>query len=727
MSGPARGTAAGRTTERSTVSISSSRGKAKPRTPALARARLIDRDLNWLEFNRRVLHEAVDERTPLLERVNFLSIFSSNLDEFVMKRIFGLREQVRAGISGKHPGNMTSEEKLRAMRTEILSMLATQSRAYAEGIRPALREHGIHLLEWTELSEGEQRIAVDAFHERVFPVLTPLCVDAGHPFPFISNLSVSLGVRLRDPRSGETSFARVKIPDGLPQWVQIETDEFGGSYRFVPLIELIRHHLHVLFPRMDVLSTVAFRVTRNAEVGRDDSDDADDLLSAIEEQVRQRRMEGAVRLEHGPSPDARILRTLIQELELAPGDVYEMPTLIEFRSLRQIAALSFPALRYKAWTPRVPHQLARGQARIFDAIRAGDILVHHPYDSFDATVLRLLEEAASDPNVLAIKMTIYRTGSQSPFVPLLIRAAESGKQVACLVELKARFDEQENITLSKKMEKAGVHVVYGFEDLKTHTKTMLIVRREGNGVRCYAHIGTGNYHYQTARLYVDLGLLTCDPDLTRDVTDLFNELTGRSYKDSYRKLLVAPATMKQRFLEMIGREIEHHKAGRPSRIIGKMNQLEDREICRALYEAGDAGIPIDLIVRGFCVIRPGVPGLSENVRVTSIIGRFLEHARIYYFRNGAAEEADGEFYIGSADWMHRNLEYRVEAVTPIEDPRLREELWEILRVNLADRRSAWDMEPDGAYTQRTPDPGAVGPDALGTQQVLMNRARCHPL
>lgn len=704
------------------MSTTPARSTAKPRPPSSVRPRFFDRDLNWLEFNRRVLHQAVDGRTPLLERVNFLSIFASNLDEFVMKRVFGLREQVRAGISGRHPGNMTSPEKLRAMRTGILGMLHTQAQTYAESIRPALREHGIHLLAWEELREGERRAAGRIFHARVFPVLTPLCVDAGHPFPFISNLSVSLGLRLRDPRTGETSFARVKIPDGLPQWVQIETKELRGTYRFVPLVDLIGHHLDTLFPGMEILATMAFRVTRNAEVGRDDADDADDLLSAIEEQVRQRRMECAVRLEHGVPADAEILKTLAEELGLGAGDLFEMPGLIEYRSLRQIAALSFSALRYDTWGPLIPRAIRGRQGPVFDAIRAGDILIHHPYDSFDASVLLLLDEAASDPNVLAIKMTIYRTGSQSPFVPLLIRAAEAGKQVACLVELKARFDEQENIVLSRKMEEAGVHVAYGFENLKTHTKTMLIVRREGQGVRCYAHIGTGNYHYQTARLYSDLGLLTCNSDLTRDVTDLFNELTGRGYREGYRKLLVAPLTMKRRFLEMIRREIDHRRAGRPGRIIGKMNQIEDREICRALYEASAAGVAIDLIVRGFCVIRPGVPGLSENIRVISIIGRFLEHARIFYFRNGAANEVDGEFYIGSADWMYRNLSHRVEAVTPVERPRLRKELWEILQINLADRRSAWDLQPDGSYVQRTPDPAAGEQGRLGTQDVLMRRA-----
>jgi polyphosphate kinase len=434
---------------------------------------------------------------------------------------------------------------------------------------------------------------------------------------------------------------------------------------------------------------------------------------------RQLRNRCVVRLECPPKADPTNRRILMDALELGEEDVYEMPGLVEYRSLRDIAALPFPAFRYTPWTPLVPRRLQGDESSIFDVIRAGDLLVQHPYESFDDTVLRLIKEAVADPDVLAIKMTLYRTGKDSPFVPLLIQAAEAGKQVACLVELKARFDEHENILLAQKMERAGVHVVYGVEGLKTHTKTTLVVRREEGEARCYAHIGTGNYHRQTARLYVDTSLLTCRPDLTADIADLFNYLTGRNRKEDYRKLLIAPVNMKRRFLEMIAREGEHQKAGRPAHILAKMNQLEDRDICNALYTASQAGVPIDLIVRGFCTLTPGVPGLSETIRVVSIIGRFLEHSRIYHFRNGAADEVDGEYYMGSADWMHRNLESRIEAITPIDDKTLKADLQRILQTQLSDQRSAWDMKADGTYVQRVPAADAPQAEAMGSHETMM--------
>ncbi len=687
----------------------------------MAGAEFLDRDLNWLEFNRRVLNEAVDERTPLLERVNFLSIFTSNLDEFVMKRVYGLREQVWVGVKHHESGEHTSESLLHAIHGVIQDMLVKQATTYHSAIKPALAQQGIHLLSWDKLTEEEKKTAAAVFEKVVFPVLTPLSVDEGHPFPFISNLSLSLGMTLLDPQTGVASFARVKIPDTLPQWLRIETAGFRKAYRFVSIVDLIEHHLDRLFPDMRITGVMPFRVTRNAEV-ESDLDDVEDLLKAVAEQVRQRRMECAVRLECAPGADPLNRRILMDALELGEEDVYEMPGLIEYRSLRHIASLPFPDLRYAPWTPRVPLSLQPEESCIFDVIRAGDLLVHHPYESFDDTVLRLIKEAVTDPDVLAIKMTLYRTGKDSPFVPLLIRAAEQGKQVACLVELKARFDETENIQIAQKMERAGVHVVYGVEGLKTHTKTTLVVRREEGESRCYAHIGTGNYHRQTARLYVDVSLLTCRPDLTADIVDLFNYLTGRNRKGDYRKLLIAPANMKSRFLELIRREIEHQKAGRPAHILAKMNQLEDRDVCRALSEASQAGVAVDLIVRGFCTLRPGVPKFSENIRVISIIGRFLEHSRIYHFRNGAADPVDGEYYIGSADWMHRNLESRVEAITPIEERALRADLWRILQIQMRDQRQAWEMKADGTYVHRTPSPGADSADTLGSHETMMRLA-----
>ena len=684
-------------------------------------SRFLDRDLNWLEFNRRVLNEALDERTPLLERVNFLAISTSNLDEFVMKRVYGLREQIWAGVKSPDVGEQTSEGLLHAIHATVQEMLNRQAEGYNRAIKPALTAQGIHLLGWDKLAEEEKQAAAVIFDKTVFPVLTPLSVDEGHPFPFISNLSLSLGMTLADPKTGRSSFARVKIPDTLPQWIRIETAAFKGAYRFVSLVDLVAHHLGRLFPDMKISGIMPFRVTRNAEVEAD-LDDVEDLLQAVEAQVRQRRMECVVRLECPRGADPVNRRILMDALELSDEDVYEMPGLVEYRSLRHIAALPFPAFRYNPWTPLVPRRLQGEETRIFDVIRAGDLLVHHPYESFDDTVLRLVKEAVADPDVLAIKMTLYRTGKDSPFVPLLVRAAEAGKQVACLVELKARFDEHENIVLAQKMERAGVHVVYGVEGLKTHTKTTLVVRREEGEARCYAHIGTGNYHRQTARLYVDTSLLTCRPDLTADIADLFNYLTGRNRKEDYRKLLIAPANMKRRFLELIQREVEHHKAGRPAHILAKMNQLEDRDICNALYAAGQAGVKVDLLVRGFCTLKPGMPGLSENIRVVSVIGRFLEHSRIYHFRNGAEQEGDGEYYIGSADWMHRNLESRVEAITPVEDPAAREDLQRILQIHLTDQRSAWDMKPDGTYVQRKPEAA----DSAGSHETLMRKTLlCH--
>ena len=690
---------------------------ARPAAPD-AQPEFLHRDLGWLEFNRRVLHEAADERTPLLERLGFLSIFTSNLDEFVMKRVYGLREQIRFDVDGHTPA---SGRLLASVRATISDLLAMQADIYAHSIRPALAKRDIHLLGWDDLTSEERAVADTLFERTIFPVLTPLSVDVGHPFPFLSNLSASLGLILEDPESAEQSFARVKVPDSLPQWVRLETPAFKKAWRFVPLMDVMAPHLPSLFPDMVIRAVTPFRVTRNADVDSD-FDDVDDLLIAVQEGVRTRRMEGAVRLEVPVGADPEIRRVLMDELEIAAEDVYEMPGLLEYRSLRTIANLPVPDLHYPPWRPVVPRRLRNDDETVFDVIRAGDLLVHHPYDSFDETVLRFVREAVEDPDVLAIKMTFYRTGRSSPFVPLLVQAAEAGKQVACLVELTARFDEQENIQLAKRMEKAGVHVVYGVEGLKTHTKTALVVRREKNEARSYAHIGTGNYHDDTARTYVDLGLLTCRPELTSDLGHVFNYLTGRSRRRDYRTLLVAPANMKRRFLEMIDREAAHHAAGRPAAIIAKMNQLEDRDICLALYKAALAGLPIDLLVRGFSILVPA-PEVGQNLRVTSIIGRYLEHSRIFYFRNGTDREADGEFYIGSADWMHRNLDWRVEVVTPVVDEALRQELWEILRICLADRRSAWDMQPDGSYVQRRPEGSAPGSAQDGAQQALMLRAR----
>ncbi|MBI5489615.1 MAG: polyphosphate kinase 1 [Deltaproteobacteria bacterium] len=680
----------------------------------------LNRELSWLEFNRRVLHEAADPRTPLLERARFLAIFASNLDEFVMKRLNLLKRQVEAEVVRRGPDGMNPREQLAAIRAAILPMLEEQARIYTAQLVPGLAEKGVHLLSWEQLTPEEKAEAATVLRQRVFPVLTPLSVDPGHPFPFLSNLSTSLGVSLRRPGDPENLFARIKVPSNLPPFVRLEAGGPGAGYRFLPLLDLIRRFVQDLFPGMEIQTQMAFRVTRNADVERDEAD-ADDLLDLIEQELRQRRFERAVRLEHGPDPVGWMQRFLMEELGLAEDDVYVMPALLDYGALRTIADLPLPDLRYPRWTPQPPKVLGDEEADIFAAIRRRDILVHHPYESFEHSVERFVMAAAGDKQVEAIKITLYRTGDDSPFIPALIRAAEAGKQVVAIIELKARFDEQRNIHVAQMLEEAGVHVVYGIVGLKTHTKTTLVVRNEADGLRCYAHIGTGNYHVATARLYTDLSLLTCRPELTDDLVELFHYLTGVSLKKEYRSLLVAPVNMRERFLQLIDREIENRKAGRPARIVAKMNQLEDRKVIAELYRASQAGVPIDLVVRGFCCLRPGVPGLSETIRVSSVIGRFLEHSRIFHFAAGQEKPADGEFFLGSADWMYRNMRHRVELVTPVRDPAARARLWEILDITLKDRRCAWDMSADGGYQQRTTPAG--GPDAPGTHAVLMEQTR----
>ena len=693
--------------------------------PANAGLAFLNRELSWLEFNRRVLHEACDGRTPLLERVRFLGIVQSNLDEFFMKRVGGLKRQVAAGVRLRTPDGLTLPQQLAAIRQSLGTMLDRQALVFTGELKPALAREGIHLSGWEELNEKERGFAVRFFKENVFPVLTPLAVDPGHPFPFISNLSTSLGVLLRHPEREEELFARVKVPEMLPRWVRVDEDQAGAAFRFVSLLEIIRQNVTALFPSMRVLDVMPFRITRNAEMERDEAD-ADDLLEMVEEELRLRRFAQVVRLEHGPRPNASILRLLMDELELGAEDVYEMPAELDYIGLAAIAGLEVAHLRYEPWTPMAPPGLEDADADIFGLIRAGDLLVHHPFESFGASVERFVQAAADDPRVLAIKVTIYRTGDDSPFLRHLIRAANAGKQVVCLVELKARFDEERNIYWAHVLEKAGIHVVYGIVGLKTHTKTALVIRQEAEGLRSYAHLGTGNYHVTTARLYTDLSLFTCRADLTEDLAELFNFLTGRSLKRDYKKLIVAPLHMKERFLAMLERETGHRRAGRPAYVAAKMNSLEDREICAALYRASGEGVSIDLLVRGLCCLKPGVPGLSERIRVRSVIGRFLEHSRLFYFRNGAVDPLDGEFYLGSADWMYRNLLARVETVAPIEARAHKEKCWELLQILLRDQRQTWELHPDGSYTQCQPSAAALAaqsPEALGAHQVLMNLAR----
>lgn len=679
----------------------------------------LNRDLSWLEFNRRVLHEAQDLRTPLLERVRFLGIFTSNLDEFFMKRVAGLKRQ-SASAMVRFSDGLTPPQVLAALRERVIEMQHEQAQCYKNVIRPELATHGVHLLSWGDLTPAEREQAHRYFRRNVFPILTPLAVDPGHPFPFISNLSESLGVVLRHPEREDNLFARIKVPETMPRWIQL-AGPLTAEYRFVSLYEMIRNNLSELFPSMVVQDVMVFRITRNAEIELDE-EEAEDIRELIEEELRQRRFAKVVRLEHGPNPNPWILQFLMEELQISEQDIYELEGELEYQDLRPIADLSIPQLSYEPWAPLTPAPFTDEATDVFSMIRSGDLLVHHPYESFTTSTERFIRTAASDPKVLAIKMTLYRTGDDSPFIHTLISAAEAGKQVVCIVEVKARFDEQRNIQLADTLEEAGVHVVYGMVGLKTHSKATLVIRQDPDGIRCYAHIGTGNYHAQTAKLYTDLGLFTCDPEITADLVEMFHYLTGRSLQRDYRRLLIAPVNMRERFHEMIRREMQHAAAGRPARIIAKMNSLEERKTIRLLYEASRSGVQIDLLVRGFCCLRPGVPGLSENIRVSSVIGRFLEHSRIFYFQNGQADPVAGEYFIGSADWMYRNLQNRVEVVTPISARPHRERLWEILQLLLADQRQGWDMNSDGAYQQRQPRI----PQDLGTHASLMalTRQRC---
>ncbi|QGJ71248.1 Polyphosphate kinase [Planctomycetales bacterium 10988] len=683
-----------------------------------------DRDLSWLEFNRRVLHEALDDRTPLLERLKFLAIFTSNLDEFFMKRVGLLRQQLKVGKNTPNPAGLSIRSRLAAIREKVIPMLKQQAEVFSKTLVPELAEHGIRLTKWQSLTPEQQESAARYFHQNIFPALTPLALDPGHPFPFVSNLSTSLGVVLRHPDSEEWLFARIKVPTTLPQWISIPEEVDKGTEFYISLHEIIRHNLQSLFPEMIVLDTMLFRVSRNADVEVED-EDAASVREIVAEELRQRRFAGVVRLEHAPKPNRWVLDLLKRQFQITDSDIYELPAELDYTGLFPIASLGTPELSEPPWTPVPPPSLSDDASDIFSVIRAGNFLVHHPYDSFNASVERFIRTAADDPQVVAIKMTVYRVGDNTPFIRSLIRAAERGKQVACLVEVQARFDEERNLQWAQALENAGAHVIYGVLGLKTHTKIALVVRQEAEGLRCYTHIGTGNYHVKTARLYTDLGLFSCDPALTSDVVELFHYLTGRSRKKNYRKLLVAPANMRDRFLQMIDHEIEFHKRGEPAEIIAKMNQLEDPQMCQALVRASQEGVPITMIVRGFCCLRAGVEGVTENMKVLSVIGRFLEHSRIFYFRNGHEDHLKGLYYLGSADWMYRNLSNRVEAITPVENVVLREKLWHILDVMQQDQRNCWEMQPDGSYIQRTPDETATGPARVGTHETMMQDARHH--
>lgn len=674
----------------------------------------LNRELSWLEFNARVLEEALDERVPLLERLKFLAIFSTNLDEFYMVRVAGLRRKVAAGTAQYAPDPLTPSEQLSAIRTRVRDLLARRRRAFKQELLPGLARHDIHLVKMDALDEQE-RARVHAFFEaQVFPVLTPLAVDPGHPFPYISNLSLSLAVDIRDPVTGKAHFARVKVPRSLPRWVP-----FGRGHCYVPLEDVIGAHLGALFPGMEVQRWYTFRITRYSDLDLGQIDQPEDLLETIEQQVFQRRFGEVVRLEVQHDMPERIRTLLLEELgaseaqSVAPlglDDVHDDDDLLELGDLMQLATLDLPELHDAPHAPQVPSAF-RDVRNVFDAIRERDILVHHPFESFAASVEAFLDAAANDPQVLAIKLTLYRTSGDTAIVRALTEAAEAGKQVAVIIELQARFDETNNITFARTMESYGIHVAYGLPGLKTHAKTILVVRRDADGIRRYVHIGTGNYNSKTARLYTDVGLFSCNPELGADLSDLFNSLTGVSRQKFYRRLAVAPVTLRARMLELIDRETAHAKAGKGGRIIAKMNALVDPEIIGALYRASQAGVQIDLIVRGICCLVPGLSGISEHIRVLSIIGRFLEHSRIAYFANAGHPE----YYISSADWMPRNFDRRVEVMTPIDDPALHKGLEAVLATCLADNRQAWELGADGQYRRRHPEGGNV----RATHRTLM--------
>ena len=672
----------------------------------------IDRDLSWLNFNKRVLAEALDERTPLLEKAKFLAIFTSNLDEFFMKRVSVLR----------HGSAERQSALLQELREKLLPMLCEQADCYRKTLVPGLAQHGVLLRRWNELTSRQQEEASDHFDSSISAALTPLVIDPEHPFPFLSNLSTSLTFRLQDPERADFMYARVKVPAVLKNWVSLVTDLEAGQKLFVPLHEVIGGNIQKLYGGMTISGMSVLRITRDAEVEIDD-DSVGEIRELVQEQIRQRRYEPIVRLEFGPGADPAIKETMRERFQLSPSDVYDMAEEVDYTTLFEIAGLPLPELRDRPWTPLQHPLLPEAGTGIFAAIQAGDVLLHHPYDSFDGSVEHFISTAADDPQTVSIKMTAYRIGDDTPFVKSLIKAAEHGKQVACVMEIKARFDEERNLHWAAELERVGAHVTFGVAGLKTHAKVALVVRREGSGLRSYVHLGTGNYHVKTARLYADIGLLTCDPVLTHDVVNLFHYLTGHARAPKCSALLVAPKTMRPHLLELIGREVENHRSGRPARIVAKMNQLEDPHMIQALCDASQAGVPIDLIIRGFCCLRPGVPGRTETVRVRSIIGRFLEHSRIFHFANGQENPVAGEFFIGSADWMYRNLSKRIEVITPILAPGPKEKLWEILDIGLRDRRQAWVLRSDGAYSQLRPDGDSDGPEKLGTHQTLTDLTR----
>ncbi len=682
----------------------------------LPQGRFLDRERSWLAFNERVLELAEDPSTPLLERANFLAIFASNLDEFFMVRVAGLKRRIATGVATRSASGLQPREVLDLIWNRTRELMARHAACFQEDVGPALAEEGIGIVRWADLTEKEQARLFTLFRQRIFPVLTPLAVDPAHPFPYISGLSLNLAVVVRNPVSGHNHFARVKVPPLLNRFLE------ASPGRYVPIEDVIAApaHLKELFPGMEVRAHHMFRVTRNEDLEVEE-DDAENLLQALEKELMRRRFGPPVRLEVEESIDRYVLDLLIRELKISEAEVYPLPGPLDLTGLFNVSSLDRPELKYQKFVAGTHRDLAEVESAsapdIFAALRERDVLLHHPYDSFSTSVQAFLEQAAADPDVLAIKQTLYRTSGDSPIVDALIDAAESGKQVLVLVEIKARFDEQANIKWARKLEESGCHVVYGLVGLKTHCKLSLVVRQEGETLRRYSHVGTGNYHPKTARLYEDLGLLTADSQVGADLSDLFNRLSGYSRRETYRRLLVAPKSLRDGLISRINDEVRHHRAGRPAYVRIKVNSIVDEALIDALYRASQAGVPVDVWVRGICAIRPGVEGLSENIRVRSVLGRFLEHSRIFAFGNGG----EPEVWIGSADMMHRNLDRRIEALVRVVDPAHRAALNRLLETGMSDTTSSWHLGPDGDWTRQATDP--EGQPLRNVQEMLIDARR----
>lgn len=708
-----------------------SRRSDHPVSP-LPEDRYFDRELSWLKFNKRVLELAEDESVPLLERANFAAIFASNLDEFFMVRVAGLKRRVDTGIAMTAASGMSPRQQLRAISEQAHKLQDEHAHYVIDHILPDLAAESIILLSWPQLSSQEQERLTKFFRNQVFPVLTPLAVDPAHPFPYISGNSLNLAVLVENPTSGKTHFARVKIPDNLSRLVPVDdlTDEEGREerYGFITMENLIIAHLEYLFPGMIIKEARSFRVTRNEDIDVEE-DDAENLLNAMEKELLQRRFGPPIRLEISDSASPFLSQLLASKLRVNQEEVYRLPAPLDCTVLFELQSIDRADLKFRPFIPTTNRQIAEvesSQAQdIFAAIREHDILLHHPYDSFSTSVQAFLEQAAADPRVLAIKQTLYRTSGNSPIIDALVDAAHAGKQVLALVEIKARFDEEANIAWARQLERAGVHVVYGIVGLKTHCKLSLVVRQEQDGLRRYCHVGTGNYNPKTARQYTDLGLLTCDPVVGQDLTRLFNQLSGYAPKSSFHRLLVAPRTVRSGLLQRIAREEETALNGKPAWIRIKVNSLVDEKIIDALYRASQAGVHIDIVERGICSLKPGVPGLSENIRVHSILGRFLEHSRIFAFANsqgpqiGEGPLAGPEVWIGSADLMHRNLDRRVEALVRITAPEQVQGLIDYVDLQMAETTSSWHMQPDGTYVRHSRDD--QGRPLVDSQEYLIDR------